>query len=125
MALPLLTWASMSHTEHLESPAVPFSQGVRFWVWNQAKAGDGLELSENGIFLKTASVESEGQHVTVRLELPNEERFTVLGKVVRTVKGGLIAAAGMGIRFMDLTPSQRQSIGQFVAMRSGAGLIAA
>ena len=44
--------------------------------------------------------------------------FTVLGKVVRTVKGGLFAPPGMGVRFVDLSPGDRQTILDYVARRS-------
>ena len=114
----------MSHTEHEDAAAVPLVKPVRFWVWNQPRVAEALELSERGVFLKTASVLGEGQHLTLRLELPSDGRITVLGRVVRTVKGGLLATTGMGVRFLDLTPSQRASIGQFVESRAIAGLAA-
>ena len=77
----------------------------------------GGELSTSGIFLRTAEVAAEGSHVTVRLELPGQQGVTVLGRVVRTVKGGLLEVAGMGIRFLDLVPTQKSLIEEFVRSR--------
>jgi type IV pilus assembly protein PilZ len=107
----------MSDTEHLELPRAPLTGSVRYWEWNQPRVAAGVEISGNGVFLKTTHAVSEGAHVTVRLELPAVPGMTVLGRVVRTVRGGVLSSPGIGIRFLDLTPEQRERIMRFVEQR--------
>ncbi len=97
----------------------PMSGTVKFFDWNLPSHAEGTEISAGGIFLRTRAVLSEGAMVTVRVTLPGLKRaFTVLGKVVRTVKGGLFAQPGMGVRFVDLSPGDRQTILEYVARRT-------
>ena len=37
--------------------------------------------------------------------------------MVRTVQGGVLAAAGMGVRFLDISPSQRRLLADYVGAR--------
>ena len=104
--------------EHREFTRAPMTGSVRFFEWNEVRSADAVEISASGIFLKTSRLLAEGSMLTLRLTLPGLKRaFTVLGKVVRTVKGGLLAAPGMGVRFMDLQPSDREEILSYVARR--------
>jgi len=104
--------------EHREFARAPLSGPIRFFEWNEARAADAVEISASGIFLKTTRLLAEGSLVTLRLTLPGLKRaFTVLGKVVRTVKGGLLAEPGMGVRFMDLQPGDRDIIHAYVQRR--------
>jgi uncharacterized protein (TIGR02266 family) len=110
--------ATMSSPEHREFRRAPLTGTVRFWEWDQARTAQAREVSGGGLFVETPAPMAEGRHVTVRLELPGARGITVLGRVVRTVHGGMLAAAGMGIRFLDLSPSQRRSITDFVERRA-------
>lgn len=110
----------MIDNEHLELARAPLTGSVRYWEWNQPRMGEGVEISGNGVFIRTATVLPEGAHLTLRLELPTMPGMTVLGRVVRTVHGGKLSSAGMGIRFLDLTPEQQQRIVDFVAKRMSA-----
>lgn len=105
--------------EHREFLRAPLTSTVKFFDWNHAQAADAVEISASGIFLKTRALLSEGSMLTLRLSLPGlKHAFTVLGKVVRTVKGGLLADAGMGIRFLDLRPADRDVIVAYVSQRA-------
>ena len=105
--------------ENREFHRAPLTAPVKFFEWDRARAADAVEISASGIFLKTKLLMAEGSMVTLRLTLPGLKRaFTVLGKVVRTVKGGLLAPAGMGIRFLDLRPADRDVIAAYVASRA-------
>lgn len=91
---------------------------VKYFEWDQVRQGVAAEISSGGLFMKTAAVLPEGSLLTLRLALPGlEAAFTVLGRVVRTVRGSLLNPAGMGIRFVDITPSARRSIHAYVAQR--------
>ncbi|GMU60200.1 MAG: PilZ domain-containing protein [Myxococcales bacterium] len=104
--------------EHRHFRRAPLTGPVRFWDWSQPRTALAREVSAGGVFVQTPSPMPEGAHVTVRLELPGAQGMTVLGRVVRTVQGGVLAAAGMGIRFLDLSPSQQRRISDFVAARA-------
>ncbi len=102
-----------------EFARAPMSGTVKFFEWNRASQAEGTEISGGGVFLRTGAVLAEGAMVTVRVTLPGLRRaFTVLGKVVRTVKGGLFSPSGMGVRFVDLSPTDRQTILDYVARRA-------
>ncbi len=109
--------SSLSQNEHRDLPRAPLTGSVRYWEWNQPRTAEGVEISGAGVFLRTREVLAEGAHLTLRLELPGVDGMTVLGRVVRTVRGGVLATAGMGIRFLDLTPEQEGQIADFVSRR--------
>lgn len=104
---------------HRQHPRAPFSGMVRFYEWNRPHQADAEEISASGVFLRTASALPEGSLVTLRLAIPGLTRaFTVLGKVVRTVKGGLLRPSGMGVRFVDIAAMDRRAIDAYVSQRS-------
>lgn len=104
--------------EHRDYPRAPFTVPVNDFEWNQARQGIAAEISSGGLFIRTASVLPEGSLLTLRLAIPGlEVALAVLGRVVRTVKGSLLNPSGMGIRFVDISPSARRSIHDDVARR--------
>jgi len=101
-----------------EFPRAPMTAPVKFFQWNELREAEATEISANGLFLRTRDVLSEEAMITVRLTLPGLKRaFTVLGKVVRTAKGGLFTPPGMGIRFVDLRPPEKAAISSYVERR--------
>jgi uncharacterized protein (TIGR02266 family) len=103
--------------EHEDFLRAPLSGTVRFWNWNRPAVGEAREISAGGIFVQTDDVLPEGSRLTLRLEVPGFRSVTVLGQVVRTVKGGVLNPAGMGIRFLDLMPGDQRAIIEFVLRR--------
>jgi uncharacterized protein (TIGR02266 family) len=102
-----------------EFQRAPMSGGVKVFQWGNLKPAEAAQISANGIFVRTKDALPEGSMVTLRLALPGLHRaITVLGRVVRTVKGGLFAAPGMGIRFLDLLPSERAVVMNYVSRRA-------
>jgi len=100
-------------------PRAPLTGPVKFFNWDRPMQADALEISPEGIFLKTGQALPEGALLTLRLTLPGwAQAFTVLGKVVRTVRGGLLRPAGMGVRFIDISATARASIWEYVARRA-------
>ena len=101
-----------------EFPRAPMTAPVKFFQWNELREAEATEISANGLFLRTREVLSEGAMITVRLTLPGLRRaFTVLGKVVRTARGGVFTPPGMGIRFVDLRPPEKAAIASYVERR--------
>jgi Tfp pilus assembly protein PilZ len=100
-------------------PRAPLTGTVKFYEWNRPLSADVAEISGNGIFVRTDAVLSEGAMVTLRLAIPGAVRgFTVLGKVVRTVRGGLLRPPGLGIEFVDISAADRRSVLEYVARRT-------
>ena len=98
---------------------VPLVGPVKFFDWNKPQQAEALEISVRGVFLKTLTPLSEDRLLTLRLQLPDGSKaFTVLGKVVRTVKGSLFRPGGMDIRFVDLSAVDRASIEAYVQRRT-------
>jgi uncharacterized protein (TIGR02266 family) len=118
MAPDLLKGRRMTR-DRREFKRAPMSGGVKLFSWGTLKPAEAAQISANGIFVRTPEVLPEGTMVTLRLALPGLHRaITVLGRVVRTVKGGLFAAPGMGIRFLDLLPSEREVVVGYVSRRA-------
>lgn len=111
--------------EAREFPRAPMTAPVKFFQWDELREAEATEISASGVFLRTKEVLAEGAMVTVRLTLPGLKRaFTVLGKVVRTARGGVFTAPGMGIRFIDIRPTERDAIASYVGRR-GLSLVTA
>jgi c-di-GMP-binding flagellar brake protein YcgR len=98
---------------------VPFTAEVRYFDWDHARTAPARELSAGGVFLCTGSPLSEGRLVTLRIELRGvDEAFTVLARVVRTVRGSALRDSGMGLEFIDISSQHRALVRQYVAARS-------
>ncbi len=118
VALPLQRGDRMESNLR-QYPRAPLTGTVRFYEWNRPHQADAAEISANGMFLKTSSTLPEGSMVTVRVSIPGVARaFTVLGKVVRTVRGNLLRPGGMGISFVDIAAADRRNIVEYVARRA-------
>jgi hypothetical protein len=97
---------------------VPYTAKVDYYCWDKRRAGDALEISPNGLFLRSPEVLPEGTLLTLRLSLPGAaRRFTVLGRVVHVVLGGATLRRGMGVHFLDIAPRDRDLILTYVANR--------
>lgn len=102
-------------TEKRQNSRVPFTEKVEYFCWDQRKSANGFEISAEGMFLRTPDILPEGSMITIRLALPGLSRgFTVLGRVVHVVLG---ARRGMGVRFLDIAPRDRDRIEAYVATR--------
>jgi hypothetical protein len=100
-----------------EFPRAPLSESIRFFDWNEAFDAQALEIGGGGLFLQTDLPIAEGSLLTLRVTLPAGATFTVLGKVVRTVRGGWaqLRKPGLAIQFMDLSATDRQAVLTYVA----------
>ena len=98
----------------------PIHAHVRYFAWNEPREATATEIGGGGIFLETEAPAAEGELLTLRVALPVGKSFTVLGRVVRTVRGSWarLRRAGMGIQFVDLSASDRHAVLDYVAARS-------
>ena len=95
------------------SPRAPVEVRVDY---ETAVAGRSVNLSQSGIFIRTAQPLPLHETLTLRFRLPGvAEEFEVQGRVVwsNSQEGGTYPQ-GMGIRFLDLPSSQAERIAAFV-----------
>ncbi|MGF1469362.1 MAG: TIGR02266 family protein [Sandaracinaceae bacterium] len=79
------------------------------------------DLSDGGLFLATYELKPVGTLIDVRFELPNGHEVETTGEVrwLREPRDeDAEVPPGMGIRFGDLTPNDRQQIAAYVARRA-------
>ncbi len=100
--------------EHEDFIRAPLAGPVRFWVSERQSVAVAREISAGGISLETDELVHSGARVTLQLNVPGGQTLTVLGEVVRTVRGGVLNAATMGVRFVDLVPDHQRSIITYV-----------
>ena len=70
-----------------------------------------LNLSENGVFLKTLSAFPEGAALPLAITLPDGQRYTVKGRVIRQDSD----QGGVAVAFESLDDSSRLSLLQFMS----------
>ena len=99
-------------TTQREHPRGPIQAHVRYFEWNQPHEAVAVEIGGGGIFLETPAPVTEGSLLTLRVALPIGRSFTVLGRVVRTVRGSWarLRKTGMGIQFIDLSAGDRSAV---------------
>ena len=96
----------------------PLSGTVKFYSWDRPFQAGAEQISASGVFLRTTSELPEGSMLTMRLNIPGlAKAFTVLGRVVRTVRGNLLRTPGLGVRFVDIADADRRSLVDYVALR--------
>ncbi len=100
-----------------EFPRAPLCESVRFFAWNAPCDAQAMEIGGGGRFLLPDRQIAEGTLLTLRIKLPASTSFTVLGKVVRTVRGGWgqLQKAGLALQFVDLSSTDRQAVLAYVA----------
>lgn len=96
-----------------KSARVPVNFEVRFTFGTQEHIAQALNLSTDGMFIKTGYMLLQGDVVEVFFKLPNiEEPFWLKARVAwgTWIEGMNMPTSGMGIQFIDLLPSQREHI---------------
>ena len=94
----------------------PFTESVEYFLWSARHKASAREISPEGLFI-SGDLQNEGTLLTIRLALPGGKAFTVLGRVSAVVLGGATRHRGMQIAFVDIAPSDRSRIAQYVAER--------
>ncbi len=74
------------------------------------------DISSTGMLIETDKNLAKGDRISCSFFLPNSDRITCGGEIVRIVREG--TACHYGIRYVDLLPECRSAIEGFVASRS-------
>ena len=85
----------------------------------QVAAGETLNLSAAGMFIKTPTPAAIGSILVLRFGVPGSRRWQCSGRVAWTRRPGdqHPYPPGMGIQFLDLSPEARSALIAFVATR--------
>jgi len=78
-----------------------------------------LDLGPSGMFVRSDLVYEPGEELFVNLRLEAGPTFMVRGRVVRAQLGESGSPAGMGIKFVGLTPREERWLRWYAESRSG------
>ena len=98
----------------------PFEVEVDIVSEHNFYAGLSLNMSEGGIFVATHNEYPVGTRVEIRLLFPGDEEPTNIMTEVRWVRPhneNADGSAGLGLRFVDLTPTVAEKIASFTTAR--------
>jgi uncharacterized protein (TIGR02266 family) len=98
----------------------PFEVEVDIVSEHNFYAGLSLNISEGGIFVATHTEYPVGTRVEIRLLFPGDEEPTNIMTEVRWVRPhneNADGSAGLGLRFVDLTPTVNEKISSFARSR--------
>lgn len=104
-------------TDRRSGPRIPLEMWVEESTEDEMYFQRGANLSVGGLFLENTVPHPVGTQVTLAFSLPGtHERVSVRGEIVNARSGTF----GMGVKFIDLTPADRERIERFVAGRDRA-----
>lgn len=107
--------------EHEAFLRAPFAAPVQFWVGQPTTTpglGAARELSVGGLSFESDDVLTSGTRVHLQFVV-DARPLSVTGEVVRVAKGGVLFAAGMGLKFIDLTADDSRAIIEYVVRSRG------
>jgi uncharacterized protein (TIGR02266 family) len=96
---------------------VPVKMQVAITEGSPAATLTCTNISEGGVFLRTATPLAEGSVITMRFSLPRDpDVIEIAGKVARTIsfERRMTAEPGMGLSFLDPSEDLRQKLKNFV-----------
>jgi len=93
----------------------PFKGTVALWRDGAPHLTAATDLSAGGLLVDSATPLSEGALCTLRLSLPGERGFTVLGRVARNLAGREpLRRGGVAVEFLDIAPRDRERLQRYV-----------
>jgi len=110
---------SPGNKERRAAPRAPLAFRVRFGRVGEAQTElPSRDLSTQGLFVYSAQPLAVGAEVVMTLELVGSAAMDLRGTVVRTQVvthiGEGPALSGMGVRFKDVSPADRERLGAMV-----------
>ncbi|HSE42802.1 MAG TPA: PilZ domain-containing protein [Acidobacteriota bacterium] len=99
------------------SVRVPVEFSVQFTFDNKEHLAEALNLSVDGMFLKTTYMLLQGDIIEIFFHLPNaEEPLWMKAQVMwgTWIEGMNLPTSGMGVRFVDPLPEQRDHLENYI-----------
>jgi type IV pilus assembly protein PilZ len=108
--------------ERRTAPRLELELEVSLESDNNFYTGLTQDISTGGLFVATHHLRAVGQHVTVRLTLPEAKEQIVVESEVRWLRqthspGANHLPDGMGLKFLGLSAPAKTAIGQFLDKR--------
>ena len=106
-----------SPTDKRRSPRVPVDFDVRFTFGNREHQAKALNLSADGMFIKTDYMLLQNDVVEIFFHLPDApESLWMKGRVVwgSRVEGQESSISGMGVQFLEPLPEQKDSVERYL-----------
>jgi Tfp pilus assembly protein PilZ len=103
--------------EKRKSPRIPVDFEARFTFGNQEHIAQALNLSIDGMFLKTDYMLLQNDIIEVFFKLPDiEEAFWMKARVAwgTWITGMQSPTSGMGVQFIQPLQSQREQLEQYL-----------
>jgi Tfp pilus assembly protein PilZ len=100
-----------------KSVRVPVDFEVRFTFGTQEHIAQALNLSTDGMFIKTSYMLLQGDIIEVYFHRPDiEEPFWLKARVAwgTWIEGMNMPTSGMGIQFIDPLPKQREQLKNYL-----------
>ena len=97
------------------APRVLVAIAVEYEHGEHVTSGETLDLTEDGMFIKTSSPADVGTLLILRFALPGSPRWECSARVAwkRRPEDDHVYPAGMGVQFLDLQPEARAAIVAF------------
>lgn len=102
------------------APRVAAALAIEYEDAERAAAGETLNVSPDGMFIKTPRPADMGALLLPRFSLPGSPRWECSARVVwvRPPEGDHPYPEGMGVQFVDLPPDARAALAAFVAAKA-------
>ncbi len=113
--------AAAEVTNARSSKRLPFEVAVTIHSEHNFYAGLSLNISEGGLFVATHQHYPVGTRLEISVLLPGDDEATIMLTEVRWVRPHIDNAdgsAGIGLRFVDMSPALMARVSEFVQARS-------
>ena len=114
------TTAPSSSRDRRSSHRVPLSAEVHLASRDNLYAGRARDISTSGLFIHTAAALDVGTAVGVRFTIA-DKTFACLSEVVWVLRDRLGRPAGLGVRFLHVSPPLQKAIASFMTRRPPIG----
>ena len=107
----------MTPDDKRKSARIPVQLTVRFRKENNDYQGTALNLSNDGMFLKSSQLLGDNDRIDVLLQLTDSRQLSIPARVIwgQWVEGVGTPTAGMGIQFELETQSEKDELNRFIS----------